>query len=338
MKYQDYQKDLILYKNKKYKELSSYRKVKSNKVDSILLAMRSDLYGFSYLTLDPKSFNKLRHMTNIKLSYRFLDGALVDDSDYEDLDDIWVKNIYYYDDPRELLAKLYEISLVEICLNDNFWVFDCFYSYIFENFKVSFTYKTKNNIKRLKFNDIRKFYKFLFGDTFLFTHVINKNTLISFKDKKYKKTNIEDFNKKKGNKIIKDIINDDSLKRHLISLNNSQHVDINPKFLLKYKTLDIESLLYITYIEGHDALEVLDSYVQNNISYKYSNYNIEYLYSIGCSPAVIQNLESSDTSTISYHTKNTITKVNENKPKKKKEKKFNYIFKKYFPGLKYGSV
>ena len=71
MKYQDYQKDLILYKNKKYKELSSYRKVKSNKVDSILLAMRSDLYGFSYLTLDSKSFNKLRHITNIKLSYRF---------------------------------------------------------------------------------------------------------------------------------------------------------------------------------------------------------------------------------------------------------------------------
>ena len=324
--------DIVLYKNSKYKELKSYKKVKSSKVDSILLSMNSSLYGISYATLSAKSYNKLRHMSKIKFSYRFLDGELVDNDDYSE-DEVWVKNVYYYDDARELLSKLYEIYMTELCLNENFWIFDSFYSYMFDDFKISFVYKTKNNIKKYKFNNIRKFYKFLFGDESLFTFDTNKKSLVSFTSKKYKKLPIKKFN----NKRLKKFTNDKN-KRYLISMNVTQLVDINPKFLIKYKSIEIESLLYITQIYGEAVPDTLDSNIQNNIRYKYENYDIGYMYMMGSSPVIVRNLESSDTSCISYYTKNKIKKINGTKPKNSKLKKFNYIFKKYFPGLKYGSI
>lgn len=325
--------DIVLYKNSKYKELKSYKKVKVNKIDSILLFMNSSLYGLSYATISPKTYNKLRHMSKIKFSYKFLDGELVDNDDYSE-DDIWVKNVYYYNDPRELLGKLYEVYMTEICLNENFWVFDSFYSYLFKDFKISFIYKTKNNIKKYKFNDIVKFYKFLFGDGSIFTFDRYKKSLLSFTKKRYNITSIKKFTNKK----LKNLISNDKNINYLISLNDSQLVNINPKFLTKYKSIEIESLLYITEIEGQDSSSILDSYIQNNIRYKYENYNIEYIYMIGCSPTIVRNLESSNTSFISYHTKNKIRKINGSKPKNNKLKKFNYIFKKYFSGVKYGSI
>lgn len=329
-----YENDIILYKNSKYKELKSYKKIKTSKIESILLSMNSSLYGLSYLTVSPKTYNKLRHMSKIKLSYRFLDGELVDNDDYSE-DNIWVKNVYYYDDPKDLLGKLYEVYMTELCLNENFWMFNSFYSYMFSDFKISFIYKTKNNIKKYKFNDMIKFYKFLFGDGYIFTYDKHKKSVLSFTNKRYKTLAINKFIDNK--KLLKNFI-DDKNKKYLISLNKSQLVDINPKFLTKYKSIEIESLLYITEIDGQDSLSTLDSYIQNNIKYTYKDYNIGYFYMIGCSPAIVSSLESSNTSLISYYTKNKIRKINGNKPKNKKLKKFNYIFKKYFPGVKYGSI
>jgi len=323
-----FKQDIILFNNKKYKNIStkSHKRIHSSKIKSILYCLHSDLYGYSYITLTPKIYNKLRKIKDIKFSYRFLDGELVDNDEFYE-SDIWVKNIYYYDSLRDLFSKIYEIFISEYCLNDFFWVFDSYYLFMFSDYRVSFTY----NKKRYKFNNLNKFYKFIFGEKYLFDNKSKYNDgLLSFSNKKYKylsRTSVID--KDKYNKFYKS--NKDSIMMY--SLQSSQFVYIDPRFFKDIKSLEIESSLYITELDGTDALNVLDSYKQNCITYTYDNYDICVLYMIACAPYIVNNLESSNCNIIKYHTKNEMLSIN---GKKRKKRKFNRLFKRWFPGVSYG--
>lgn len=328
----DFKKDIFLYKNKKYKAIpiNSNKKVKQSRIKNILYCINSDLYGYSYITLTPKIYKKLQAMKDIKFSYKFLDGEMVDNDEFSE-SDIWVKNVYYYDSTRDLFSKLYEIVVEEYCLNEQFWVFDSFYSYMFSDYKVSFKYKGKY----FKFNDLKKFYNFIFGSYSLFNNKTQYNDgLLSFSEKRFKYLPRTDLIKKsKYRKFYKE--NKDSTMMY--TMHSSQFVYINPKFFRNIKSVEVESDLWITELNGVDALEVLDSYIQNNITYTYDNYDICILYMIACSPLIINNLGSSNCEMIKYCTKNKTLSINGKKIKKKKDRKFNRLFKRWFPGVKYSS-
>jgi len=328
----EFKKDIILLKNNKYKSVSvkNNKRAKPSKIKNILYCLHSDLYGYSYITLTPKIYNKLRKISDIKFSYKFLDGELVDDDDKSIENDIWVKNVYYYEFARDVFSKIYEIVIAEYCLNDFFWAFDSYYSFCFSDYHISFNY----NGKHFKFNNILKFYNFVFGDESLFNKCDFNDGLLSFSDKKYKFLSKKDIiNKHKYNKFYKN--NKDNIMMY--SLHSSQFVYINPKFLRNIKSVKIKSNLYISELNGTDALDVLDSYKQNCITYTYDNYDICILYMIACAPLIVSSLTSSNCDMIKYYTKNKSMSINDKKIKKRKDKKFNTLFKHWFPGVKYGS-
>ena len=319
-----FKSDIILYKNGKYEKIKNYKKIKSSKIKTVLLYCKSNLNGYTYYPVTPSIYNKIRKIKNIKFSYKFLDGQLIE---LEDAKYLWVKNVFYYDDMREVISKLMEILLSEHCLNENIWLFNSFYSYIFSNYKVSFDFKGKNGIKKYKFNNLLKFYKFIFGSSTIYNKFFDEGVL-SLSSKKYDFCKTDNISDKKLNKFINNKDND-----YYISINNHQFTYINPKFLKKYKTIDVKSNLYITELDGNDSLEILDSYKYSSRKYEYNDRDIELLYIVTFSPFVLSQLESSNCDIISYHLKNKVKYIND---KKVKGININDIVKKYFPGTKYG--
>ena len=314
--------DIILLKNKKV--MYNLKKVKPSKVNFSYMNLKSNLYGDTYLLLHPKDYNKILKIKNVKFSYKFLDGQLVDNDEFYE-SDVWVKNIYYYDTGRQLLEKLDEIKMIEFVLNDTFWLFDSYYSFIFNEFKIKFEY----NNKIYKFNNIINFYKFIFK----YTNKKNFKQSFGFisNEKRYKLLSQKDIeDKSKYKKAINKFNNYNDL---FIKLSEYTYVKVNKKFFKEIDNLEGESLLYITEIDGEDALKVIDTYVQNNIDYKYEKPNICELYVQAISPIVIDSLESSNTDYIQYHIENRLCKINGKSIKKKSKNYFNKIIKKYFPGI-----
>lgn len=329
-KEENFKYDIILFNNGKYKKRkrNSKTKLKQSKVKCILYSVHSNLYGYTYITLNNKVYNKLRKMTDIKFSYKFLDGEVVDNDDFYN-SDAWVKNTYFYDDARDLVAKLYEILMTEYCLNEQFWVFDAYYSYLFDKYKIEFVYKKKH----YKFNSITNFYKFLFNGKNKFNKQILDEGIISL-GKKYKlipRKNI--LKKSKYDKICQNIKENENL----YAMNSTQYTYVNPKFFSKIKSLSVEQQLYVTEFEDTNSNNILDSYIQNNILYEYDNLDITILYIIACSPLIVDRLENSHISYISYSTNNSLLEIN-NKKVKAKNNTFEKILNKYFPCTKFSLI
>lgn len=321
MNEQQFKQDILLYKNRKFKYKKKFKKVKTSKVESVLMSMKSNLYGYTYFPLSFKIYNKLLKMENIKFSYKFLDGSVTDDEDFNK-SDLWVKNVYYYNNGRELFSKLFEIILIEYCLNDNFWIFDSYYCYMFMNFKLSFNYKTK----KYKFKSLTDFYKFIFGKDNLLINYLNEG-LLTLGKKRY---NFINYSELKNRSKLKKFINKYNGNRFLYSMNKSQFVDIESNFLKKIKSISIQSKLYLKEFDESKY------YKFNDIKSTYENYDVEALYVLASSPIVVSHLENYENPIISYYIKNKVLEIN-GKPLNKK-KNLTTILKKYLPGTKYGNL
>ena len=318
----NYDKDIVLYKNGKYKELKSMKKVKVKKINKVLFSIPSNLYGSSYISISPKVYNKLVKIKDIKFSYKFLDGELASD-DRDTIDSMTVKNEYFYSCARELFSKLYEILMCENCLNEFFWAFNSFWSFAFFRYRISFTYKEKNKSKYYKFKKIEDFYKFIFGRESLFPSK-NKmcDTGLKISDRKYRY-----LDSRKLNKINKFASADNKI---LYFINKNQCVPVKFDFFNEYKSSSIETNLLCTEFYGNEfeGEDDVYTYVRNNITYECDSHDIRRLYILASAKRIIESLESSN-EFVSYNLKYRIKKLNGCKTKIK----FKKLIKRYFPDL-----
>lgn len=128
-------KAYILFKDGSvnYTEITKKVKIKASKVKAIFLECWHPVFGFFYVAQNPKTFKKtMDYAKRSIVSYRFLDGILVDDED----DFLFVKNKYWYYNPQDLFSKIMEICINEYIFNDAFWIYDSFFQYIYDNVKV----------------------------------------------------------------------------------------------------------------------------------------------------------------------------------------------------------
>ena len=301
---------IVCYRSGKYHPLEDGRSVKENKVSFILLEVHSCLYGTAYVKMNPKTYNKIKDMQNIKFRYSFLDGPLMDG----DLNP-WIHHTYSYDTADKLFAKMLEILISENVLNDSFWVHECNYLYVFENLRIRYD---KENI-RYKYNGVTKFYKDIDymvqeGETF--------PPLITFNKKKYKMRKEQE----PGTKF--------SLMRYTENI----YFKVRKKFINKIDKVDIrcDMRVYETSApENPDAPfeEIWEE--EHRYEYKWNfkkDQTLSNLIIPRFFPDVIEKLESSN-ETFYYKIINKITKLNGTKTKKKDLIEFIHKYIPAIPGL-----
>ena len=234
-------KDLVLFKNNKVKPLKKNKKYKESKVDSIFIKVHSELFGTAYKRISLKTYKYMKKISECKLKFSFLNGALTDDTE-DELKYLSDTFKYTYVTPIDVLVKLDEIYMTENILNDAFWVFDSFYQYIFYDFK-SKVYTIKD--KKFKYNSISDLYRrFKYKKEPIYFREPVKNKALCIFDSSYAEF---DINKKS---LLKNINSYGSKLKYFANIYQDLYVNINPKFFTKVKKFDIETKILITDYNG----------------------------------------------------------------------------------------
>lgn len=170
----------ILYNNGsiKYSKSIQSKKIKNNKAVAILTECWHPIFGIFYVAQNPKTFKQtMQYATKSVVSYRFLDGVLIEDDD----DYLFVKNKYWYNNSSDLFAKIFEIMVNEYIFNDSFWVYDSFFQYIYDDLKI----KLKGKKRKKRELSGREFYSKFIGKPVL------KKEILQIENNKWSTCNIK---------------------------------------------------------------------------------------------------------------------------------------------------
>ena len=176
-------KAYVLFKNGNIKFCNKYKnsKFKNGSVSAYLIECSHPVFGIFYVAVKPKQMRYLNKIKRSVLTYKFLDGILVDP---EEDDYLFERNKYWYNNQSDLLSKLLEIVVCENIFNDSFWIYDSFYQYIYSDLKVKLKTKKKNKTI-IKSN----LYEKLIGDKLTIKeNIINISDYGSYKLTKIKKS------------------------------------------------------------------------------------------------------------------------------------------------------
>ena len=99
----------VLLNSGKIKALKN-KKYKKSKIKAIILPCDSNMLGRLYRLLPAHTYTRLRSCKFCSLSYDFIDGSIIDDSD---IDEFVVRNKHYFDSGEDLITKLDEIYVAE---------------------------------------------------------------------------------------------------------------------------------------------------------------------------------------------------------------------------------
>lgn len=289
---------MVLHRNNKYEYYDNVNKkilnnIKSSKIKLVLVETHHAVFGKFYVGLKPKLFKKLVSFKNFVLSYRFLDGILIDDDDQY----LFVKNKYWYNSLDKLYSKLIEIYINENIFNDSFWIYDSFFQFIYDKLKLKLKKKKSSKI----------FGSNIYNKLFESNKILDK-LIINLKNNNWKSTNKIDYKSESLIQVYDNIyfrIDSKIFKtgKHVL---NSKICLINEDYVLNER----ESILKLNKA-NNKKLNIKDIF------------NLRLLLEIYVSKYVICTLESYDDYD-TYYVKTKIKNIN------KKRFKFGKFIRKFF--------
>ena len=168
--------NIVMYNNNKFDIFSNndiITKKRNNQL--VLLDISDNIFGKTYFPISYKVFKKFNNkIERMILTYSFINGVVVDDSDEKEYE---IKYSHDIDSLNDLMRVINAICYSEYILNDLEWVNNSFYSYYFTKFYVQYKPKNKNKNIKMTLSDFYDKYKINENMDLMFSILMKTNKI-----------------------------------------------------------------------------------------------------------------------------------------------------------------